>query len=114
MYYSAFGVYPGADGGGCAGWDDSGNGTYITPLVSNNFLPRHLSDPSITGTCGNYIYYRYSAGESGCDVSRGAYYVIGVRNMESSSGAYPSSKGWSCPSRNWQGEFEWVTGKFEN
>lgn len=111
LYHDSFGQYPNSDSAGCGGWDTPGNGTFITPLVSGGFLPAHLRDPAVNDTCGNYAYYRYSAGNYGC--AGGAYYVLGVRDMESSGNPYPSSPGWSCPSRNWQGEFDWVIGKFE-
>ena len=111
FYYDSFGIYPDSDNAGCGGWDSSGNGTFITPLVSNNFLPAHLLDPTINDSCGNYAYYRYSVGDYGC-VGK-AYYVLGVRDMETTNNPHPASPGWSCPSRNWQGEFDWVIGKFE-
>lgn len=110
LYYDTFGVYPDSDNAGCGGWDSSGNGTFITALVSNKFLPQHLLDPSTNDSCGNYAYYRYPAGYTGCINS---FYVLGVRNMESSGNPHPASRGWSCPGRNWQGEFEWVIGKYE-
>lgn len=110
FYYDSFGRYPDSDNAGCGGWDSSGNGTFITPLVSNNFLPAHLLDPTINDSCGNYAYYRYPAGYTGCT---NAFYVLGVRDMESTGNPHPSSPGWSCPSRNWQGEFDWVIGKYE-
>jgi len=114
LYYSAFGRYPDSDFAGCGGWDSSGNGTFITPLVTNGFLPSHLLDSKTNDSCGNYAYYRYGAGSYGCDVARGAYYVLGVRDIESTGNPYPSSPGWRCTSRNWQGEFDWVVGVFEN
>ena len=33
--------------------------------------------------------------------------------METSGNPHPNSPGWICPSRNWQDEFDWVTGAFE-
>ena len=113
FYYDKFGRYPDSDFAGCGGWDSSGNGTFITPLVTNKFLPIDILDPTISNSCGNYAYYRYSSGSYGCDTARGAFYVLGVRDMENTGNPHPSSRGWSCPSRNWQGEFEWVVGKFE-
>jgi hypothetical protein len=111
LYYSSFGRYPDPDWlGGCGGWDTTGNGTFLTPLVSNNFLPTHLLDPTINNSCGNYAYYRYNAGDNGCSFP---YFVLGVRDMEASNNPHPSSPGWSCPVRNWQGEFDWVMGRFE-
>ncbi len=114
VYYASNDRYPDSDFAGCGGWDSSGNGTFITPLVSYKFLPVHLIDPSINDSCGNYAYYRYSAGSYGCNISRGAYYVLGIRNIETTGNPNPLSLGWNCPGRNWQGEFDWVTGKFEN
>lgn len=114
FYYDSFGRYPDSDFAGCGGWDSSGDGTFITPLVSNNFIPTHILDPTINNSCGNYAYYRYSAGSYGCDsVNVNAFYVLGVRDMESSDNPYPSSQGWNCTLRNWQNEFDWVVGKFE-
>lgn len=116
LYYDSFGRYPDSDGAGCGGWDSSGTPagapSFITPLVSNNFLS-NLSDSSVNDACGNYAYYRYGAGDGACDALRGAYYVLGVRDMETSGNPYPSSPGWNCSGRNWQGEFDWVIGKFE-
>ncbi|MEP7204597.1 MAG: hypothetical protein ABI716_00190 [Candidatus Saccharibacteria bacterium] len=60
-----------------------------------------------------YWYYRYNAGDRGCDASRGNFYVIGIVNMESVNGTHPNSPGFSCSLRNWQLEFEWVTGGYE-
>jgi len=116
LYYDSFGRYPDSDYAGCGGWDSSGTPvgapSFITPLVSNNFLS-NLSDSTINDSCGNYAYYRYSVGNYGCDMSKGYYYVLGVRDMETSGNPFPSSSGWNCSGRNWQGEFDWVIGKFE-
>ena len=60
FYYDKFGRYPDSDFAGCGGWDSSGNGTFITPLVINKFLPIDILDPTINNSCGNYAYYRYS------------------------------------------------------
>ena len=119
IYFTTLGAYPGNTDpdGPCGGWDVSKNGIFISPLVSNNFLTSNISDlkdaPANPG-CGNYAYFRYNAGSYTCNSNRGAFYVLGVRNMETSGNPYPSSPGWSCPTRNWQTEFEWVTGQFEN
>ena len=115
-YYANNNTYPGNTDNDCGGWDTGFNGagdTFISPLESSGFMSKVPGDPSINSACGSYRYYRYDAGSYGCDASKGAYYVIGVADMESRSGTWPSSPGWSCPSRNWQGEFEWVTGGFE-
>ncbi len=116
VYLLHYGQYPSSDNKGCGGWDTSGpgtgetTGTFTTALVNDKYLPQHLQDPNTNTNCGNYRYYRYPP-QTGCN---GYFYVLGVVNMETSGNPYPKSPGWSCPgSRNWQGEMEWVTGKFE-
>ena len=113
LYYDSNNRYPDSDFQGCGGWDSGGDGDFITYLKTAGFLPQDILDPIINDSCGNYAYYRYGAGGYGCDSSRGAYYVLGVRDMETSGNPYPGSPGWSCSSRNWQYEFDWVTGGFE-
>lgn len=119
-YRIRFGQYPAISADACCdGWDQGpcdGDNTFIDLLRTGGFLRSVPVDPNPgTGTgCYGYAYYVYPAGSSGCSSSRGAFYVLGVRNMESVTGTHPKSPGWSCPSRNWQGEFEWVTGSFEN
>ncbi|MBU1956688.1 type II secretion system GspH family protein [Patescibacteria group bacterium] len=114
FYYDSFGRYPASDGAGIYGYDTSGTPvgapSFLTPLVSNNFLPAHLLDPITNNEFGNYVYYRYSAGYYGCTK---AFYVLAVRDMETSNNPHQSSPGWSCPLQNWQDQFDWVTGEFE-
>jgi len=118
MYYTSFGNYPNSDYQGCGGWDSSGtpasSPSFITPLVSNKFLTSNILDPKINDSCGNLAYYRYNAGSYGCDSSKGAFYVLGIRDLETTGKPAPTSPGWNCPNRNWQNEFDWVTGRFEN
>jgi len=116
LYHNSFGVYPYSDFAGCGGWDSSGTPlvapSFTTALVSNGFLAANLIDPTINNDCGNYAYYRYDA-QGNC---LKPFYVLGVRDMETSANPYSSSPGWSCTgtgARNWQGEFDWVTGKFD-
>lgn len=128
LYKSRYGTYPGNSdssgtvppGDSCGGWDVGYNGgegsgdQFIQPLVTAGIMTPVPGDPKGTGCYTAYRYYRYGAGTSGCNVNEGAFYVLGVEDMETSGRPYPGSPGWSCPSRNWQNEFEWVTGKFEN
>lgn len=114
------GNYPPAVGGsGCGGWESTGTpgGNFVSGLVTAGLLPAGIKDPvaSLENACGNYSYYLYSAGYEGCPAGRGDFYVLGIRSTDrSSTGAYPGSPGWSCPSRNWQAEFSWVVGGYEN
>ena len=112
MYYNEHGQYPNSDGLGSGGWDVPGDGTFISALVSGGYLPANLRDPTTNNFSGNYRYYRYVASSYGCSPAK-QYYVLGVANMETSIGKHPTSPGWSCTSRNWASEMEWVTGKFE-
>lgn len=114
VYYDQNGNFPSPDiGDGCGGWD-AGNQTF--QLLTNRLAGVMNNPPNdMTATdCNGYRYYRYSAGSYGCDVSKGAYYVLGVIDMENSGRPHPDSPGWSCSGRNWQNEFDWVVGKFEN
>lgn len=130
MYYDENSQYPGSTSsygeaeGGCGGWDtssvdnDSDGRPFIEPLIDAGLMSAVPGDPvdSTSGSCSSrkiYRYYRYGAGSYGCDSSRGAYFVLGVNDMETSSRPHAQSPGWNCPSRNWQNEFDWVTGRFE-
>lgn len=101
----------------CGGWEVAGCGIpFIKVLIDQGYLKTDIIDPTmngIPGPCYNYRYYRYGAGNYGCDASKGNYYVLGVADMESTGNPYPGSPGWSCSGRNWQGEFDWVVGEFE-
>ncbi len=118
MYYDDNGHYSPISGDGCCdGWDQGpcGSDPFIGALETAGLISKVSTDPSGgygTG-CYGYNYYRYSAGLYGCDSSRGAYFVLGVRDMETSGRPHPDSPGWSCPLRNWQNEFDWVIGGFE-
>jgi hypothetical protein len=122
LYILKHGYYPNSGGLGCGSWEttgaDAANGRdFVYGLVSDGDMPAGMKDPtpSLEGSCGNYRYYRYPAGSSGCDINRGAFYVLGITQTDKSGTAvYPTSPGWNCPSRNWQGEFSWVTGGFTN
>ena len=118
-YLNNNGRYPDAQGGsGCGGWESSGTSatSFVTALLSGNGLAAPVKDPlpSLEGVCGNFSYYRYTAGYSGCPASRGNFYVIGIRSTDrSGTSRHPSSPGWSCSGRDWQAEFSWVTGAYE-
>ena len=118
MYHDKYERYPNISGDSCCdGWDQGpcGEDPFIGALVTEELFQETPTDPiggSGTG-CYGYNYYRYGAGSAGCDSARGAFFVLGVRDMESSGRPHPDSPGWSCPSRNWQSEFDWVTGGFE-
>ena len=72
--------------------------------------------PSRNGDNYMYFYYRYGAGEWGCDSSKGRYYVLGVTRMDTvAKGANaPNNPGFLCTGRDWASFGAWVTGKFTN
>lgn len=113
LYYADNQRYPDGDGLGAGGWDTPGNGTFLSSLVDGGYLAGHVRDPLVNDDSGNLRYYRFGASSHGCEVERGAFYVIGVADMETSDGAHVLSPGWSCPSRDFQSEMEYVFGKFE-
>ncbi len=113
LYYDKNNNYPESDRDGCGTWDVGNQDyTFMTNRLTG-FLNNPPVDPTATGNCNGYRYYRYSAGCCGCPIDRGDFYVLGVVDMETSGRPHSDSPGWSCPNRNWQGEMDWVTGMFQ-
>lgn len=116
MYYDENGQYPITDSDGCGGWDIGNTEHQLLNRSGQtlNAMPDPPEDPTATGNCAGYRYYRYPAGYQNCPTERGAFYVLGITDTETSGRPHPTSPGWSCPTRNWQNEFDWVVGKFEH
>ncbi len=131
LYYDKYGQYPSTTDSDCLGYDTSnmnsaGNpNAFINNLVTGGVVSISPSDPSKSGaTCAGpsfYVYYRYDPGspywqaawnapDSNCKT---AFYVLGAVGFETTTGAQPTSPGWSCPGRDWQAQLSWVTGKTE-
>lgn len=108
---------------GCGTWDTSKTDNnsdghfFVKFLTDAGFLTKSPSDPTEANftNCGNYAYYTYPAGYKNCDSSRGNFYVIGIRDLETvaSGQKHSQNPGWSCPDRDWSLEFEWVTGQYQ-
>lgn len=127
LYLNTYNQYPSSENDGCAtiggisGYDmgvtDSSD-NFINILITAGAMPTVPGDPFYTGcalgTTPGYVYRRFNAGTNGCPTAYGAYYVLGVYNMESSSGSYKDSPGFglNC-THDFQSDFEWVTGRFE-
>ncbi|NCU28612.1 MAG: type II secretion system protein [Candidatus Moranbacteria bacterium] len=111
LYYSDYGRYPysNSDSPSCGGWDTTGDGIFLGELITRGYLSNNFNDPKYSSYCSGYYYYRYGVSYG----SPAPFYVIGIKDMETSVGVYFKSPGWSLPGRNWQVEFEWVTGKLE-
>jgi prepilin-type N-terminal cleavage/methylation domain-containing protein len=112
MYYDDHNEYP-VHNSSNGDWEGSSedDGEFLDVLVADGYLSSYVVDPINSGTTMEYCYYRYGSTSGGCDAIReGGFVVLGVRNMESSGRPHPASPGWSCPTRNWQNEFDWVVG----
>lgn len=113
MYHDNNGEYPeenSSDGSWERSYEDGGD--FIDFLLDQGYMSKVPVDP-VNDTSKYYSYYVYSAGYSNCDTNRGEYFVLGVYDMETTGRPHPESPGWNCPDRNWQNEFDWVTGNFE-
>src|SRR5690606_5008206 len=105
-YLARNGSYPGHTSGGS--WEQSNteaSGQFMEYLDGYGVSGSAPVDP-INSSTYHYRYYRYPAGSSGCDSTRGRFYVLGILNIESSSGPHPDSPGFSCSERNWGSEFD--------
>lgn len=110
---NAYPVHDAQPGMECGDWDSGGDGVFVSALRVSGLVAKDVTDPSINNACGNYAYHKYAAGSEGCSPGRGDFFVLGVREMESSPSPHTASPGWSCVDRDWQDEFDWVTGSFE-
>lgn len=117
LYKEEHGFYPeetSVDGD----WETSAEdgGAFLEVLQTEGYFPNGVPhDPLNINGLSHYAYHLYDAGEYGCPVERGKYYVLTVLRLESYPDVYPDSPGWTCPSRDWEADgLTWVTGNFEN
>lgn len=114
LYKLDHGEYPEENSSG-GDWEISheDGGAFIEALKAGGYFPNGTPLDPVNSNGKYFYYYVYPAGYSGCPAASGDYYVLGIADMEAGEkGSYHSS-GWKCPSRNWQNEFDWVTGGFE-
>ncbi|MCR4274735.1 MAG: type II secretion system GspH family protein [Candidatus Campbellbacteria bacterium] len=134
LYFSDNQTYPPADVigesanragdpamGDAGNWDTPFDNDFLTSLVGGKYMQGHVFDPlGVAGSSfqNNLRYYRFPAGSWGCPVNRGAFYVLGVVDMETSSGRHQLSPGWNCPNFDFGNPavygFEFVVGKYES
>lgn len=119
MYKTLNGSYPAPNGtNAIGGWEVSSinPSQFLSALRTSGVMSTVPVDPinnSTTSLSGYlYRYYRYPAGTGGCDVSRGAFYVLAVGDAESASNQLSTSPGFQCLGQTWNGG--WVTGAFTN
>ncbi len=115
LYYIAHSRYPDSPVNTCS-WNV---GNAVHPFMAGTEFATMFGGPAPTDIfkfddCSGYKYYRYPAGAYGCNSHAGPFYVLGVTDMESSGSPFPGSPGFSCPGRDWQDEFDWVVGQFED
>lgn len=119
MYKSVHGYYPNENSSGPWGgdweisWEDGG--AFIEVLQAEGYFSNGTPLDPVNNSSKCYYYYRYPGGGD-CPITSGDYYVLGIVDMEAGNRPYPGSPGWSCnPAvRDWQNEFDWVTGSFTN
>lgn len=109
QYYMDKGAYPEArTNSSFGGWDVSCDGGFIDVLVETGYLESMPHDP-IEDATFHYRYYVYNQGAYSCD-GGSKYYVLGIRNFESSEFASKNKGFFQCAGRNWGNEFAFVTG----
>lgn len=131
-YKTVNGSYPAATPTlNASGWEVSSDGNAATNYIAGvntaalssklpvdpvNTANPAAPTPGRTSSNRIYFYARYSAGSYGCDVTRGAFYVIGVTRMDTvaSGQNHPDNPGFSCSGRNWVTEGAWVYGAYTN
>ncbi len=115
MYLDKEGKYPDTNADSdCDGFDSSGDGDFLSVLATSGFLSSSVKDPTKNTACYNYRYFRYS--DMNWNQTQNCpyiWYVLGIRDMETSGNPYPDSPGLTCG--NWTSGWigEWTTGKFE-
>ncbi len=109
QYQMDRGEYPPAETNrSYGGWDVSIDGGFLETLVEEGYLDQTPRDP-INDPTYHYRYYVYDAGAYGCD-GRTRFYVLGIRNFESSEFARRNRGFFKCAGRNWGTEFAYVSG----
>ena len=108
-YYADRGSFPAASpNSSYGGWDVSHDDDFIVELQESGYLPEAASDP-VNDDRYHYRYYVYSQGSYSC---RGTtpFYVLGIRNFETSDFTKSNKGFFKCAGRDWGADFAYVTG----
>jgi type II secretion system protein G len=108
-YYADNGSFPAPDTNATfGGWDVSHDGNFIVALQEEGYLPEQANDP-VGDDRYHYRYYVYSQGSYSC---RGTtpFYVLGIRNFETTEFSEPNKGFFKCSGRDWGADFAYVTG----
>lgn len=116
LYKSDHGSYPpvtAANTDSTSGWEQSNiTGSFLNPLASDGNISGKLPVDPINDANHHYRYFRYDAGQWGCDPAKGQFYVLTVMDLETKS-AKGNGPGFSCTNRDWSvEESDWVAGSF--
>lgn len=118
MYLDKESQYPGYTDDNGTGWDI---GCGIGDAFIGDLKPDYFSQvPTDQISCDHsgsgglwYAYHKYNAGENGCPIERGDYYVLGFFDAENTNRPHPQSPGFKCSGLDWSTGFDWVAGGFE-
>lgn len=121
MHLVEFGSLPAANGSTPTAWENSTNNGgegFLSALVDSGIISEVPIDPLNKPTPYDapirYRYYKFSAGQFGCDSSKGAYAVLQVTKMESHKPKHPNDPDFRCLSDSWRNEGSYTLGIFEN
>ncbi len=117
QYKNRYGQYPPDSADECGGFDygwKAGSSSFIDALVTSGVLANVPRDPGLGAGCGSgYAYHRYPVDGGGAGCTGSQFFILGIKDLETVTGVAPESPGFSCQFRNWQNDFEWVTGVYE-
>ena len=118
LYHDTYHQWPKGDDDGM-GWDEGFHSkqdkNFIKPLIDKNFTLVTPSDPKFFGQKA-IKYTVYEAGYGGCAKEKGNFYVLGITDLESDTRPPKNftGSGFNCKNKDWQKDFDYVVGKFEN
>jgi len=108
-YHADHGEYPAPAGNPTyGGWDVCHDGDFIPALTAGGYLPAPACDP-VGDDAYHYRYYTYLGGAYGCE-GPGPFYVLGIRNLETSEASAATHGTVRCSGRDWGVEFAHVRG----
>jgi prepilin-type N-terminal cleavage/methylation domain-containing protein len=115
VYKTLNGNYPNYDSGNESpdGWESSYvTGTFIKALKTGGAITTTTPVDPINNSTSYYRYYRYNAGQYGCDATRGDYYVLQIKKLDATTAA--AGPGFQCSGRNWAASGSWTSGSYVN
>lgn len=115
VYKISNGNYPNYDPANEApdGWESSYvTGAFIKTLKTSGAIATTTPVDPINNSTSYYRYYKYTAGQYGCDSTRGDYYVLQIKKLDATTAA--AGPGFQCSGRNWAASGSWTSGAYVN